>query len=161
MQTAANWMIGFAIWIGIILLLLIFTILITNLIPEPSESERWEAFRLGQKACLEHGITSVHDAGVDEATIELYRQARDRSELKVRLYVMLRGSDPKLLERYFSHKPEISPRLTVRTVKLVADGALGSRGAAMLEDYSDRPDWEGLMILSEEEIKAMKYYYYK
>ena len=65
---------------------------------------------------------------------------------------MLDGSDPELLERFFSHKPEISPWLTIRSVKLVADGALGSRGAALLEPYVDRPDWRGLTILSEEDV---------
>jgi predicted amidohydrolase YtcJ len=126
--------------------------LITEKIPVPSEEERREAFRKAQQACLENGITSFHDAGVDEATLDLYRQARDEGKLKVRLYAMIWGSDSELLAQYFSHRPEISPHLTIRTVKLLIDGALGSRGAAMLEDYSDRADWKGLMILSEEDI---------
>jgi len=126
--------------------------LITDHIPAPSETERWDAFRGAQQACLENGITGFHDAGVDEATLALFRQARDRGELKVRIYAMIWGSDGKLLEKYFSHRPEISPHLTVRTVKLLVDGALGSRGAAMIEDYSDRPDWKGLMILSKDEV---------
>ena len=126
--------------------------LITDKIPPPSDEKRWEAFRRAQRACLENGITSFHDAGVDEATIDLYRQADEHDELKVRIYAMIWGSDEKLLERYFSHKPLISPRLTIRSVKLLVDGALGSRGAAMLDGYSDRPEWTGLMILSEEDI---------
>jgi predicted amidohydrolase YtcJ len=125
---------------------------ITERIPPPSEEERWEAFRQAQQACIENGITSFHDAGVDEATLDLYRRARDEGELEVRLYAMIWGSDSDLLAQYFSHKPEISPRLTIRTVKLLVDGALGSRGAAVLEDYSDRPDWKGLMILSEDDV---------
>jgi predicted amidohydrolase YtcJ len=126
--------------------------LIIEKIPAPSEEERWKAFRHAQQACLENGITSFHDAGVDEATLDLYRQARDEGNLKVRLYTMIWGTDPELLAQYFSHKPEISPRLTIRTVKLLIDGALGSRGAAMLEDYSDRADWKGLMILFEDDV---------
>lgn len=126
--------------------------LIADKIPPPSDEERWEAFRKAQRACLENGITSFHDAGVDETTIELYRQADEQDELKVRIYAMIWGSDAKLLEQYFSHKPLISPRLTIRSVKLLVDGALGSRGAAMLEDYSDRQEWTGLMILSEDDI---------
>jgi predicted amidohydrolase YtcJ len=126
--------------------------LITEEIPAPSEDMRLEAFRQAQQACMENGITSFHDAGVDEATLDLYRRARDEDELKVRLYTMIWGTDSELIAQYFSHKPEISPRLTIRTVKLLIDGALGSRGAAMLEDYSDRPEWKGLMILSEDEV---------
>jgi predicted amidohydrolase YtcJ len=126
--------------------------LITEKIPAPSEGVRLEAFHNAQQACIENGITSFHDAGVDEETLDLYRRARDEGELKVRLYTMIWGTDSELIAQYFSHKPEISPWLTIRTVKLLIDGALGSRGAAMLEDYSDRPEWKGLMILSEDDV---------
>ncbi len=126
--------------------------LITNSIPAPSDEDRRKAFQSAQDAALRAGITSVHDAGVGARDIELYRDALTRGDLKLRLYLMLDGSDPELLERFFSHKPEISPWLTIRSVKLVADGALGSRGAALLEPYVDRPDWRGLTILSEEDV---------
>jgi predicted amidohydrolase YtcJ len=126
--------------------------LITDRIPPPSEGERVEAFRRAQAACLENGITSFHDAGVDQATIDLYRKADGEGDLKVRIYAMIWGSDATLLGQYFSHKPILSPHLTIRSVKLLVDGALGSRGAAMLDDYSDRPEWKGLMILSEDDI---------
>ena len=126
--------------------------LITNSIPAPSDEDRRKAFQSAQDAALRAGITSVHDAGVGARDIELYRDALTRGDLKLRLYLMLDGSDPELLERFFSHKPETSPWLTIRSVKLVADGALGSRGAALLEPYVDRPDWRGLTILSEEDV---------
>jgi predicted amidohydrolase YtcJ len=126
--------------------------LITAVIPPPSDEERWRAFHLAQDACLRAGITSFEDALASSSDIDLYRQALIRDELRLRLYVMIDGADPELLARFFSHKPEVSPRLTIRAVKLVADGALGSRGAALLEDYADRPDWRGLMRLSGEDI---------
>lgn len=126
--------------------------LITRKIPTPSHAERWEAFRRAQQACLENGVTSFQDAGVDRQTLELYAQARERGDLKVRLYAMIWGNDEALLQQYFSHKPLVTAHLTIRTVKLLVDGALGSRGAAMFEDYADRPGWRGLMILSEEEV---------
>ena len=128
------------------------TELITNSIPDPSDEDRRKAFQRAQTAALRAGITSVHDAGVGARDIELYRDALTRGDLKLRLYVLLDGSDPDLLNQYFSHKPEISPWLTIRSVKLIADGALGSRGAALLEPYADRPDWRGLTILSEEDV---------
>ena len=128
------------------------TELITNSIPDPSDEDRRKAFQRAQTAALRAGITSVHDAGVGARDIELYRDALTRGDLKLRLYVLLDSSDPDLLNQYFSHKPEISPWLTIRSVKLIADGALGSRGAALLEPYADRPDWRGLTILSEEDV---------
>ena len=126
--------------------------LITDVIPPPPDADRQQAFELAQDACLRAGITSVHDAGVDAGQIELYQQALARQNLRLRLYLMLDGRDAGLLTRFFSHKPELSPWLTIRAVKLVADGALGSRGAALLEDYADRPEWRGLAILTEEEV---------
>ncbi len=128
------------------------TKLITKSIPDPSDEDRRKAFQRAQDAVLRAGITSVHDAGVGARDIELYRDALTRGDLKLRLYVMLDGSDPDLQNQYFSHKPEVSPWLTIRSVKLVADGALGSRGAALLEPYADRLDWRGLTILSEEDV---------
>ena len=128
------------------------TDLITSSIPDPSDEDRRKAFQRAQTAALRAGITSVHDAGVGARDIELYRDALTRGDLKLRLYVMLDGSDPDLLKQFFSHKPEISPWLTIRSVKLIADGALGSRGAALLEPYSDRPDWRGLTLLNEEDV---------
>lgn len=126
--------------------------LITDRIPPPTESRLWEAFQRAQQMCLAEGITTLHDAGAGENSIGLYRKALEQGELRMRLYVMLSASEEGLLGRYFSHRPEIGPRLTIRAVKVVADGALGSRGAALLEDYADRPDWRGLMIVPEEEI---------
>ena len=126
--------------------------LITNSIPDRSDEDRRKAFQAAQDAALRAGITSVHDAGVGARDIELYRDTLTRGDLKLRLYLMLDGSNPDLLERFFSHKPEISPWLTIRSVKLVADGALGSRGAALLDPYADRPDWWGLTILTEEDV---------
>lgn len=126
--------------------------LITDVIPPPPDADRQQAFELAQDACLRAGITSVHDAGVDAGQIELYQQALARQDLRLRLYLMLDGRDAGLLTRFFFHKPELSPWLTIRAVKLVADGALGSRGAALLEDYADRPEWRGLAILTEEEV---------
>jgi predicted amidohydrolase YtcJ len=129
--------------------------LMNESVPEPSEEARREAFRRAQEACLRAGVTSLHDAGVGAADIALYQDALARGELALRLYVMLDGADAELLSQHFAHKPEISPQLTIRSVKLVADGALGSRGAALLEDYADRPEWRGLMILSGEEIYSV------
>jgi len=75
-------------------------------------------------------------------------------KLPVRVYVMLDGADRSLIDQWLERGPEIDPqhRLTVRAIKLFADGALGSRGAALLEPYSDAPETKGLMTTSGEEL---------
>ena len=102
------------------------------------------------------GLTMVHDAGTDPETVDAYRRLIDAGRLKTRIYVMLRGSQPAL--RPFFDKGPVSggadPRLMVRAIKLVADGALGSRGAAMLEPYSDEPGTTGLLTTPPEEVYA-------
>jgi predicted amidohydrolase YtcJ len=102
------------------------------------------------------GLTMVHDAGTDGETVDAYRRLIDAGRLKTRIYVMLRGSLPSL--RPFFDKGPVTggaqPRLIVRAIKLVADGALGSRGAAMLEPYSDEPGTTGLLTTPPEEVYA-------
>ena len=96
--------------------------------------------------CLSNGITSFHDAGVDLETIDLYKKNIRDGKLKVRIYAMLSGSDQKLLNQYFEQGPEIGlgdDFLTIRSIKLYSDGALGSRGAWLLEPYSDMPGETG------------------
>ena len=78
----------------------------------------------------------------------------DRAKLPVRVYAMIRGTGP-LWQSYLKKGPETGDRLTVRSIKLMADGALGSRGAAMIEPYSDDPGNSGLLILSREEIERV------
>ncbi|MGH9463617.1 MAG: amidohydrolase [Vicinamibacteria bacterium] len=126
--------------------------LIADIIPPPTDAQLQTAFELAQDACLRAGITSLHDASVGAREVEFYREALTRQALRLRLYLMLDGSDARLLSQFFSHKPEISPWLTIRSVKLFADGALGSRGAALLEDYADRPEWRGLTLLTEDDV---------
>jgi predicted amidohydrolase YtcJ len=130
--------------------------LVKRVLPEPSEAERTEAL----KAALAHmnsvGLTSAGDAGVSAGIIEIYRKLADRGELTVRIYAMVldTGEDFLALSK---HGPLIGygqDCLTVRSVKLFADGALGSRGAALLAPYSDKPDQRGLIFMSDAEMEA-------
>ena len=98
----------------------------------------------------------VHDAGTTPAVVEAYRRLIDAGKLKTRLYVMLRVP-LSMLEPEFKKGPLINHanhRLSVRAIKIGADGALGSRGAALLEPYSDEPDTSGLMTTPPDEIYA-------
>ncbi|MEX2512965.1 MAG: amidohydrolase [Cyclobacteriaceae bacterium] len=115
--------------------------LITKYIPESTPEMDRKAFELAVNACLRNGITSFHDAGIGRSTLELYRQMKAEGKMNVRLYAMLSGGDRELLEEWYEKGPEIDPRhlLTIRSIKLNCDGALGSRGAWLLEEYADRP----------------------
>ncbi len=114
-----------------------------------------KAYEMAVNNCLKEGITSFHDAGADARTIDLYKNMISEGKAKTRLYVMLDGSDERLLEQYFATGPQIDSvhqLLTIRSIKLYMDGALGSRGAWLLEPYSDRPDYSGTMVTSLEYI---------
>lgn len=124
--------------------------LITSHIPENTAETDAQALELAIAASLRSGITSFHDAGVSRENIELFRKFRAEGKLNTRLYVMLTGFDSELLYEWFRKGPEIdsSHWLTIRAIKLNCDGALGSRGAWLLEPYSDRPDFQGMATLS-------------
>lgn len=129
--------------------------LITQHIPEDSPERNRQAAELAMEACLENGITSFHDAGVTQETVDLYKQLANEEKLKVRLYVMLSGGDTTLLKNYFEKGPEVglgNNFLTFRSIKLYADGALGSRGAWLLEAYSDMPGQFGHVTTPMERI---------
>lgn len=124
--------------------------LIAQHIPEKSEEMNSQALELAINACLRSGITSFHDAGASRSSIELFKKFKTEGKLSTRLYVMLTGFDPELVYENFRNGPEIDSTglLTIRAVKLNCDGALGSRGAWLLDPYTDRPDFSGMATLS-------------
>ena len=111
------------------------------------EESDLRAIELAVKASLENGVTSFHDAGIGRRTIEILREAIDRDILKVRIYAMLTSRDTTLLNEWYKKGPEIGTGgdlLTIRSIKINADGALGSRGAWLIDEYSDRPGHYGM-----------------
>lgn len=116
--------------------------------PGPEELEAGLLEGLGGLAAL--GLTGVHDAGCAPEHLDAYRRLAAAGRLPIRVYAMIDGSGPAdaLEEALRRARPEPeSGLLTVRAVKLFADGALGSRGAALLEDYADDPGNRGLLLL--------------
>jgi len=131
--------------------------LINDKIPSSDNERDRKAIELATKACLENGITSFQDAGSDGRDIEFLREAKKNGVLGVRLYVMLSGRDEPLVNEWFNKGPEIdsSHWLTIRSVKLYCDGALGSRGAWLLEPYSDRPGFYGMATVSMDSVLSV------
>ncbi|NKI26396.1 amidohydrolase [Arenibacter sp. 6A1] len=129
--------------------------LITKHIPESTPEKDIKAFELAVAACHRNGITGFHDAGIGRETIALYKEMKTLDKMKIRLYGMLTGWDKELLSEWYEKGPVIDPDnlLTLRSVKLNCDGALGSRGAWLLEPYTDRPGHFGHETLPMEFVK--------
>jgi predicted amidohydrolase YtcJ len=123
--------------------------LIADHIPNTRETDA-QALDLALKACLRNGLTAFHDAGASRENLELFHQFKNDGKLSVRLYPMITGFDRDLIYEWMKKGPEIDTTgwLTIRSIKLNCDGALGSRGAWLLEPYTDRPDFSGMATLS-------------
>jgi predicted amidohydrolase YtcJ len=123
--------------------------LVSAKIPPATPEARKRRIARGLRACAEAGLTAVHDAGVDMAAVAVYKDLLAEGPLPVRAYLMVRGPD-EFLEHAATLKPEIGlgdGQLTIRAVKVVADGALGSRGALLLAPYADEPSTRGLLTV--------------
>ncbi|MCC1483997.1 amidohydrolase [Winogradskyella sp. E313] len=133
--------------------------LIVKHIPEKTTETDRQAFDLAVKASHRNGITSFHDAGIPRETIEFYDEMQANNKMDVRIYAMLTGWDKELLNEWYSKGVRIDPnhKFTIRSVKLNCDGALGSRGAWLLEPYADRPDHFGHETLPMEFVKETAY----
>lgn len=120
--------------------------LIESKIPAKTAESDAQALDLAMKACLRNGITSFHDAGATREGIALFEAFRKSMKLDVRLYVMITGYDYPLMQEWLARGPMIDSLhwLTIRSIKLNCDGALGSRGAWLLESYSDRDHHFGM-----------------
>lgn len=123
--------------------------LVDGAIPAAGPAMIERRLALGMQLAVQHGLTGVHDAGVRLEDLRAYQRMADRGELPLRINAMADG-DAAALEALcrtglYRHP---SGRLQMRSVKLYADGALGSRGAAMLAPYSDDPGNRGLLVTS-------------
>ena len=126
-------------------------------IGESASTESARAIREAADHCLALGLTTVTDMGVDQSEIDAYRRLADAGELKIRASLFLDGDDEDLLSRWFARGPEAAPaaRWQVRGIKLYADGALGSRGAALIEPYGDDPGNLGLLVTGADRLEAV------
>lgn len=128
--------------------------LVEPLIPLPSRESVGAALDLAAQTLISVGITAVHDPGVGLGIFDLYREKIRRGNFPLRVYAMADGIGATL-DWLCAHGPVNDPsgRLVMRSVKLYADGALGSRGAALLDDYSDEPGNRGLLFVSQQRLE--------
>jgi hypothetical protein len=127
---------------------------------EEAQARERKEIELASQECLVHGVTTFHDAGNSFATVDLYKKMAEEGALPVRLYVMLSAGSKALAARGLSYRMigAVDDHLTVRTIKRLIDGALGARGAWLLEPYADLPTSTGLNTESIEEMKATAKY---
>lgn len=131
--------------------------LIYKIVPSISEKEISNALQKGFEKCLSLGLTSVHEMGVSEDEFNLLDSLNKNNILPIRIHAAASGVgtlwQKMLASKLLLH--EKNEMLALRSIKLYVDGALGSRGAALIEPYTDSPDSRGMVITKEEEIKLV------
>jgi predicted amidohydrolase YtcJ len=133
--------------------------LVSRLLPPVTRESRKEDIQRSIETALRFGLTGMHDAGSNAETVAIFKELVAEDAFPFRLYVMLDVPDAgAVLDSYLEHPPEIGlgdHRLTIRCFKAYADGALGARGAALLEPYSDDAGATGLIQNSEDELTRL------
>jgi len=131
--------------------------LIYKFVPQPSEQEMHDAIRLATQECASVGLTSVQEMGVDAHQLDVYKKMIDENKFPLRVYAAIDG--PGELWNNLKREGKLvgygNNKLTISAFKIYVDGALGSRGAALIEPYSDDPNNRGLTILSEEQLQKL------
>ncbi|WP_428740784.1 amidohydrolase [Tenacibaculum sp.] len=123
-------------------------------IPKPSKQAQIQALKDAEKICFNLGLTTVDDAGLDKEVIELIDSLQQSGDLKMRVYAMI-SNYPANLDYYLNKGIVKTDRLNVRSVKVYADGALGSRGAALKDEYSDKKGHFGALVNSYENLQKV------
>ncbi len=126
--------------------------LVSETAPAKDKDDYRKAFAAAFKELTALGMTGVHDAGIDIAEIEVLMSMADNREMPMRVYAMIAGAGDNLDAVSKPIRAYGNDRLAVAAVKLVADGALGSRGAAMIEPYSDDVENRGLPFWTQQEL---------
>ena len=128
---------------------------IQKMIPQSDKKmiEKW--IKMAIEIIIDRGITNIHDAWQNAQNIEVIQSLINKNDFPIRCYGMLASNDLDLLERFFSIGIYTNKNYTIRSVKAFIDGALGSRGAALFEPYSDDHNNCGLILISKEEFKEL------
>jgi predicted amidohydrolase YtcJ len=130
------------------------TSLVYNNVPPPTEAQLRDALLEAQKNCFAVGLTTIVDCGRDYTDALFADSLQKKGELKMKLFIML-SDRKKNYDFLFKNGKIKTDRLNVRSFKLFSDGALGSRGACLLNPYSDKPGWSGFLLQSPEHFDSM------
>ena len=131
--------------------------LVRRRVPPTSPAEAERAVVLGVKRDIELGWTQIQDAGGSYADVDIFKKLYAAGTIELRIYKAVYGPGPAAT-RLLNEGPTIGAfenRFTLRTIKVISDGALGSRGAALLAPYSDAPDTSGFLTVKAEELRPM------
>jgi predicted amidohydrolase YtcJ len=131
--------------------------LLRRVIPRPTREEVKSEVRAAIAEAQKWGLTGVHDAGASAQVLDIYEELGKANALNFRMYAMI-SDDSATVAKWFARGPLVGGydnTLWVRSVKLYADGALGSRGAALLDPYSDNASTNGLLVSRPEHIEAV------
>jgi len=119
--------------------------LVEKHIPEIDDAMTINYFADLQKECFSYGLTSLHDCGITERTLELLEKAQAQNVLKMKMFVLMEDN-PAYYDRFIKKGRYTDQNITVGGFKVYSDGALGSRGACLIHDYSDKKDWKGFLL---------------
>lgn len=131
------------------------TSLIERVIPAPTKADIREATLAAISEAQRYGLVGIHDAGEPKAVIDIFEEMARAGEFGLRGYIMV-GDDSAAISHYFARGPQSAlydGHLWIRAIKLYSDGALGSRGAALLDPYADDPKNSGLLVSAPEHIR--------
>lgn len=123
-------------------------------IPAIDDSLARSYYRQAQSLCFALGLTGVHDCGVSEHTVKLLQQEETAGDLKMKIFALL-SDDSSYYEPLLRNGPYKGPRLRVGGFKVYTDGALGSRGACLLEPYSDKEQWRGFLLTNATRLRRI------
>jgi predicted amidohydrolase YtcJ len=119
--------------------------LVQEKLPKPDKASITKSLLLAQEVCIDLGLTSVCDAGLDTEVIEVIDSLQKTKQLFIRVYAMISAND-KQVDEWLKRKPIKTDVLNVSSIKMYADGALGSRGACLLKPYHDQHQYHGLIL---------------
>ena len=128
--------------------------LVDGVVPAPDQEMIRQALLRAQEDCFAWGLTTVADAGLEKSQLDVIREMQAKDSLKMRIYAMLTPT-LETLEAYAIKPLQENDKLIVRSIKLYADGALGSRGASLLDPYTDAPETSGLILDGPDRIREI------
>lgn len=122
-------------------------------VPLLADSLAHKYFLAAQDYCFAAGLTGVQDCGISEHTVDLIKEAHKNGGLKMKIFALL-SDDSTYYDRWIKSGPLKTERFHVGGFKFYADGALGSRGASLLQDYTDKPGWKGFLLSDEQHFRT-------